>query len=1140
LGTSAVATTIGGTVNIAANYTANNTFTIKRLINQTTGGTINIQNTLGFDIQKDTLKVASCSLTGYTGNNYAYFLNNAITGNVTIADNATYTTGYTTYIRNNVITGTSSFTKNGTNELTEAEGGSNGNTYNGNTSFTANNSGALIVSSGSASTFNGNLTVSRTVAGATSLFSSGAVITVNFSYTNNTSGASTLGNLAFATTIAGTVNIAANYSSNSAFAIYRLINQTTGGTINIQNTTGFDIQKDTLKINSILVTGYTGNAYGYFYNNSIAGNVTIADNATYTTGYATYIHNNVITGTSSFTKNGTNEFNEADVANTANTYNGNASFTATNSGGLQVSYGSASTFNGNLTISRTVAGATSLFNSGAVITGNFSYTNNTSGVSTLGTIGVATTIGGTVNIAAGYITNSSFAIFRLINQTTGGTINIQNSTGFNIQKDTLKVISFSVTGYKTGAYAYFYNNSITGNVTIADDASYSGGYSTTVYNNIITGTSSFTNNGTNVLYDADVANTANTYNGNTSFTATNSGGLNVSNGSASNFNGNLTVNRTATGATQFFNAGAAITGNFSYTNNTSGASTLGNNGVATTIAGTVNIAAIYTSNSAFAIFRLINQTTGGIINIQNTTGFNIQKDTLKVISFSVTGYKTGAYSYFYNNSITGNVTIADDATYGGGYNTTVYNNVITGNSSFTNNGTNTFYDADVANSGNKYIGGVTYIRNGGPMTVAVGSIDEITGNLTLNSTTSILLSKIKFNGATDGVVDQLGTQPITISELTMEKTGTGKITLNDSVTVTGSLTFNGGNINASAGNNLIFPDNIGYTGVSATSHVIGPVTKIGDDVFTFPVGGQNSQYAPISITAPAIVTDRFRAQYFNTNPHPLYDTTLRDPTLNHVSGQEYWLLDRITGTSNVKVTESWNATRGGIVNSLPDLRVARWNGSTWKDEGNGGTTGTNASGTVQSLNPVTNFSPFTLASATPLNPLPVTLISFAASKCNTNVCLLWATENEQDFSHFELEKSSDGRNFLAINTVLARNAVGRNNYTAADINPLNGINYYRLKIIDKDGKYNYSIVLRIDFTKKYLVSILPNPAHNFILINGADNFKQIQLLDASGKTVKQFAKTANNQYNITGLPKGVYLLRLLAEDERQTQKIIIE
>jgi hypothetical protein len=417
---------------------------------------------------------------------------------------------------------------------------------------------------------------------------------------------------------------------------------------------------------------------------------------------------------------------------------------------------------------------------------------------------------------------------------------------------------------------------------------------------------------------------------------------------------------------------------------------------------------------------------------------------------------------------------------------------------------------------------------------------SISQNLILNSAAGITLGRIKFGGGGNGVIQQLGSQAINISELTMAKTGTGKITLSSPLTVTSSLALNGGNIVSGASNNLIFLDNVTYTGGGNNSFVDGPLLKTGDDAFIFPVGQQNV-YAPVSITAPLLVTDQFRAQYFKASPHAAgYDSSLKDPGLHHISSTEYWVVDRVAGTSNVKVTLTWDAARSGIVNNIPDLRVGRWNGSLWKDEGNGAVTGTIASGTVQSLAAVNNFSPFTLASATLLNPLPVTLVDFTAAKNNGNVLLQWTADNEINIGYYQIERSNDGRKFDALKTISAFNTSGRNTYSTVDDNPVNGINYYRIKIIDRNGRYEYSNVLKIDFTKKYLVSIMPNPVQDFILINGANNFKQIQLIDASGKIVKQFVKTINNRYSVAGLSKGMYLLLLIADDERQTQKIVIE
>ncbi len=319
-----------------------------------------------------------------------------------------------------------------------------------------------------------------------------------------------------------------------------------------------------------------------------------------------------------------------------------------------------------------------------------------------------------------------------------------------------------------------------------------------------------------------------------------------------------------------------------------------------------------------------------------------------------------------NNSITGNVTTADDASYTGGWATYIRNNVITGNTSITSNGTNLLYDADAGSTGNKYIGNVTYTRNGANISVAAGDFNEITQNLTLNSTSGITLGLIKFNGNTNGIIEQSGTQPISIPTLVMDKTGGARLTLNDSVTVTTTATFTGGNIYSSAGKNLIFPDNISYTGASASSHVVGPVTKIGDDAFTFPVGSPTSLNT-IAMSAPVGTTSRFRAEYKNQNPTiDGYNTGSKAGSFGSaiISKAGYWNVQRLAGATNVTLTLGFATNPYEQYPVLANLKVAHWSGAQWDDHGNGGTTGTPASGTVVNSVPITSFSPFALAGVT--------------------------------------------------------------------------------------------------------------------------------------------------------------------------------
>ena len=559
---------------------------------------------------------------------------------------------------------------------------------------------------------------------------------------------------------------------------------------------------------------------------------------------------NVITGSAAFTNNGLNNIYDADVANSGNRYSGNVSFAATGLGDLYVSHVDTSEYGGNLTISRTSAGITQVFNSGGIVAGNFSFSNNTAGSALFGTLSKTTRVNGTVNVSINNTTTSSFQFFRVINQTNGGSINVQNSRGFDVQRDTLKLTSMSITGYRGSDYGYLLNNDITGNLTIADDASYAGGWHTYLRSNVITGDAAFTNNGNNTLHDADNAGGGNRYTGNVSFTATGPGIMYISHVDTSEYGSNLTISRTSAGITQAFNSGGIVAGSFSFTNNTAGNTLFGSTARTTSVGGTINISINNTITSSFQLHRVINQTNGGSVTVQNSRGFDVQRDTLKLTSMSITGYRGSDYGYLYNNDITGNLTVADDASHGGGWHTYLRANIITGNTDFTNNGTNNLYDADNAGGGNRYTGNVSYTKNGGPIVVGSGDTTDVAGNLTLSSSTGITINKMKFIGSTDGTIDQTLTQPIAIDQLVMEKSGTGKIVLNDSVTITSSVAFVKGNIYSSAGKELVFPNNVvSHTSTSVASHVVGPVTKEGDDIFTFPVGGPLT-YNPVTMSAP--------------------------------------------------------------------------------------------------------------------------------------------------------------------------------------------------------------------------------------------------------------------------------------------------
>jgi hypothetical protein len=836
------------------------------------------------------------------------------------------------------------------------------NTFNGNTTFNVTSTGAFYSSYDNASTHNGNVTVNRTVAGFTEIFRAGAVaVTGNFSYINNAGGATTINNNGpVKVPITGTINITATGTGNPTFSMERIQNSTTGGTISVQNSGFVTIAYDTLVVTALNVNGYTDGSTDEFLQNQITGTVNISDATTNTGSH--YFRRNTINGNTTFTLNSTSSFLEG--YQFPNTFNGNTTFNIAGTGAFYSSYDNAATHNGNVTVNRTMAGFTEIFRNGAVaVTGNFSYTNNAGGNTTINNNGpLKVPITGTVNITATGTGNPTFSMERVQNNTTGGTISVQNSGFVTIAYDTLLVTALNVNGYTDGNTDDFFQNQITGTVNISDAATNTGFHY--FRRNTINGNTTITINSASAFYEAFQF--PNTFNGNTTFNIAGTAALYSSYDNASTHNGNVTVNRTVAGITEIFRVGAvAVTGNFSYTNNAGGATTINNNGpIKVPITGTVNITATGAGNPTFSMERIQNSTTGGTISVQNSGFVTFAYDTLLVTALNVNGYTDANTDDFLQNQITGTVNISDATTNTGGQ--YFRKNTINGNTTITNNSTGILYES--YQGSNVYNGNLTLIRNNGTISFSYDNPSFVNQNLTLNSASGITFTDtVKFASNSNGIIEQLGIQPILIPKMVMQKTSGSTLTLNDSLTISTKLNFISGNIISSTLNHLKFLNDATQADASATSHVIGPVTKVGDDIFTFPVGGPLT-YNPIGMSAPVGIITRFSAQYKNQNPgSDGYNTSLKAVSFGTaaISKAAYWDVKRLEGVTNVTLTLGFSTNPyEQYPASLTNLKVAHWNGIQWDDHGNAAPTGSAASGTINNSVAITSFSPFTLAGAT--------------------------------------------------------------------------------------------------------------------------------------------------------------------------------
>jgi len=165
------------------------------------------------------------------------------------------------------------------------------------------------------------------------------------------------------------------------------------------------------------------------------------------------------------------------------------------------------------------------------------------------------------------------------------------------------------------------------------------------------------------------------------------------------------------------------------------------------------------------------------------------------------------------------------------------------------------------------------------------------------------------------------------------------------------------------------------------------------------------------------------------------------------------------------------------------------------------------------------------------NPLPLQLLDFIATPNLDNIKLGWHTSTELNTSRFIVQHSTDGTSFTDIGNVKAIGS-GANGYSSTDNNPTPGINYYRLKSVDKDGSFAYSKIVSVQFTvNSNQLAVYPNPSKDKVTVRG-NHIASIQVVDNMGKILKtQTLKDATNPtLSVGSLPVGVYHLRVQTND----------
>ena len=168
--------------------------------------------------------------------------------------------------------------------------------------------------------------------------------------------------------------------------------------------------------------------------------------------------------------------------------------------------------------------------------------------------------------------------------------------------------------------------------------------------------------------------------------------------------------------------------------------------------------------------------------------------------------------------------------------------------------------------------------------------------------------------------------------------------------------------------------------------------------------------------------------------------------------------------------------------------------------------------------------------------LPIKLLSFSGEKIGLTNLLNWVTATEVNASHFEIQKSVDGVGFDSIGILVAAGeSYDPVEYSFEDNKPNSTFNYYRLKMIDKDGEYEYSNVI---FLENDLNSIdyafYPNPTKDIVQYQykgKIDEDLNIELLDHLGRIIRKQSTIGIEGFNLipidlSMLPSGQFWIKI--------------
>jgi hypothetical protein len=260
------------------------------------------------------------------------------------------------------------------------------------------------------------------------------------------------------------------------------------------------------------------------------------------------------------------------------------------------------------------------------------------------------------------------------------------------------------------------------------------------------------------------------------------------------------------------------------------------------------------------------------------------------------------------------------------------------------------------------------------------------------------------------------------------------------------------------------------------------------------------------------------------------------------AGQWDWIPVSGTGAGLTITVSIPDLSPTGV--AVADLRLVGWNGTAWIDLSSGSTASGNTEGSTLSGTMITGITAVGIGSIS--TPLPVLFSNFGVTKEGCKAVISWSTAMEQNNDRFEVERSLDGRVFSKIGTVQSQgNSTEQQAYSFVDEHPMQGLNHYRIRQIDIDGKSNTTEVRSQSFDcQSNQIKVYPTITEGTVYIELPAGYEQakIKVVDINGRQVSvNIPKDGSVRIvQFPSMAAGTYLLKIENNSMMETFKILYQ